>query len=254
MLEIFGHRLAQALGGRFGLAVQVMRTHLQHRRALEDVLARQHEVANSAEGVEIAARVHGLRGSQRLGAHVLRRASHRARIRELGLSFVAQLLDEAKVEKLGHVGFATLGTQNHVRRLDVSVDELDAVGLFQGAGQLDQHLDHASRRLRSIDAHDVLERCSVEQFHGVVEEPIWSPPVVEDGDGVRVREPSRELHLALESGEARLPGLLRTHELDGCGAPHHGVARPVDRPHAPLAELRLQRVLPESSRLANLSA
>ena len=58
----------------------------------------------------------------------------------------AELLDEAEVDHLGDVRHAAALAQDDVRRLDVAVDEADAVGLGQGAEDLYQDVTDAPRR------------------------------------------------------------------------------------------------------------
>ena len=170
------------------------------------------------------------------------------------LPFRLEVLHEAEVHDLRDVREASPLAQDDVPRLDVAVHEPDAVGLGERLQHLAEDVHDAARRLGAVRRHQLVEAEALEVLHRVVEDAVGRAAVVEDGHGVGVAEPGRELHLALEAPKARLAHPLRLEQLDRRGAPQHGVAGPVDDPHAALAELLLERVLAQLPRVAHLAA
>ena len=76
-----------------------------------------------------------------LGAHVLERADDRAELREqrlLGQPLVDRL-GHAEVDHLGH-GLAVVQRHQHVRRLDVAVDDPLLVGVLDRLADRDEQL------------------------------------------------------------------------------------------------------------------
>ena len=58
-------------------------------------------------------------------------------------------LDQAEVEHLGDVGLAALDRDEHVRGLQVPVDQAQPVRLGQPRADLAEQVDHAARRQRA---------------------------------------------------------------------------------------------------------
>ena len=125
------------------------------------------------------------------------------------------------------------------------MDEPDAVRFGQRLAHLPEDVHDAARRQRSLAAHEPLEVDSVEVLHHVIERALGRPAEVVHRHGVRVREPRRQLRLALEAPEVLLPRGVRREELDRRGAPQHLVLGPVDDAHPAFADLLEELVLPE---------
>jgi hypothetical protein len=101
--------------------------------------------------------------------------------------------------------------------------------------------------------HEVFEVRAAEIFHRVVERAVGIAAVVEDRDGVWMRELRHRLHLALEAIE-RVRAEVRQHELDRGGPAEQGVVRVIDGAHAAFADLAPDGVLPELHRGGQLRA
>jgi hypothetical protein len=156
----------------------------------------------------------------------------------------ADALHEPEVDDLGDVRPpAALGEQD-VRRLDVAVDEPDAVRLAERLADLAQDVDDAAGMHRTVAADELLEVDSVQELHRVVEEPVRRAPVVVDRDRVRRRQLRGHLDLPLEPREVHLAGALRRQDLDRGRTAQQRVPRAIDRPHAALADLLDERVGP----------
>ncbi len=155
-------------------------------------------------------------------------------------------LGQAEVDQFDKVIKAPAPGEDNVRRLDVAMDEANAVGFDQRLADLHKDADHSPIGLRAVADGELLEVDPVEVLHGVVEDPLRRPAVVEDRDGVRVSKLAGELDLALEPGDRPLIGLLGFEKLDGGRPAQHGMLGPVDDAHAALADLALERVSPES--------
>src|SRR5690606_2189266 len=127
--------------------------------------------------------------------------------------------------------------QNHVTWLNVSVDDTDAMDLFQRSGELHKYLEDPARMQGPAAGDDPLQIGPVEQLHRVVEETVRCVPVVEHSDGVRVGEPGREAHFLLEAPKALEPGFFGGDELDSRVAPEQGVTCLEHHAHAAFAYL-----------------
>src|SRR6478735_9839320 len=86
---------------------------------------------------------------QCLGTNVERGAKHHVLSgdRRRGSSVV---LGQPEIEHLHRVRLAPTPAREDVRRLDVTLDQPDAVGLLETAGRLSNDVDYPFRRLRSI--------------------------------------------------------------------------------------------------------
>ncbi len=253
-LEAGGHRALEPRRRRLGERMEVVAAHLHRGRPAEDVGPRQEVVAHGSQAVEIAAGIDGVGGPDRLRREVEGRALEHVGLGQPRARGRLEVPDQAEVDHLGDVGDPAALAENDVLRLDVPVDEADAVGLHQGRGDLPQHVGHARRGLGPVPPHECVEVGSLEILHRVVEDAVGRVAVVEDGHGVGVREAGRELHLSLEAREGGRARLLGRDELDRGGPPQHRVASAVDRAHASLAELLLERVLAEVAGLLDLLA
>src|SRR5262245_11582785 len=99
------------------------------------------------------------------------------------------------------------------------MDEADGMGLVQCPAQLLQEMNRSSWRQRTVALDYLFQRQPGQVFHDIIEGSVLGAAVVEDLDGVRVRQGRRRLHLALEPLEIlRVAGPVRTDELDGARA------------------------------------
>ena len=117
-----------------------------------------------------------------------------------------ELFDQAEVEQLHDVALAALRAQHDVGRLDVAMDQADAMGFGQRSTDHRQDPHDSAWRLRAVDRDDALQRRAVEELHRVVEDAVVGSPVVEDGDRVGVGEPRGQLDFALETTQVDLAG------------------------------------------------
>jgi hypothetical protein len=160
-------------------------------------------------------------------------------------SSVADVLHQAEVQHLHHVVEPAALAQHHVRGLHVAVHEPDTVGLGQGGADLLQEVHDPCLRLRTLVLDQAVQRDPGQVLHRVIEDALFRAPVIVDGDRVGMAQRARELHLALEAGQRFRARDLGADELDRRGPPQEGVTGAVDRPHPALADLVLQRVLPQ---------
>ena len=126
------------------------------------------------------------------------------------------------------------------------------MGLDERAADLGEDVHDALGGLGPMLLHEVLERDSVQVLHRVVEDVVRRAAVIEDRDGVGMREACRDLHLALETLDGRARAAAQ--QLDRRGTAQQRVARAVDDAHAALADLLLEEVLAELHGLPYLEA
>jgi hypothetical protein len=206
----------------------------------------------TAEGVEVAPRVHGLGGGHRLRREIERGAGEAVVV--VGFGLLLQIPYEPEVHHLHDIArAAALRHQNHVAGFDVPVDEPHAVRLGERARHLAEDVAYPARRLRALVADEILEIHPIQILHGVIEDAVHRATVVKDRDGVGVSEAAGELDLALEAPEVLRRCPARTEQLDGRWPAQHGVARAIDFAHPARADLLQQRVLTELSGFANLA-
>jgi hypothetical protein len=225
------------------------------RRALERDLPREHLVHDDAERVDVRALV-DVAALDLLGRHVLRGAHEESGLRELLLGPLAQVLHEPEVEHLhevlvllGHRGdgprciartLVRTGEED-VGRLEVAMDDAELVRLAKGPADLrcdaaGAHLVHdaafAERQVERL-AFQILHRHEVDVVVGLA--------VVEDRDGVRVRDLRRDARLTEEAavelgiGVAVVVGI---EDLDRAEAPERRLLRSVDLPHSSTSDQR----------------
>ncbi len=137
-------------------------------------------------------------------------------------------------------------------RFDVPVHEPGRVSLRERRAHVGEDPNDAPRRLRAAVDDELVQRHAVDQLHGVVERPVLGPPEVEDLDRVRVGETARHLHLALEARDGLRSRARAGQELERRRPAQERVPRAIHLAHPPLADLRLERVLPEAPRLLDL--
>ena len=150
-----------------------------------------------------------------LGAHVFERADHRAELGEHRL-FGQPLVDrlgDAEVDHLGH-GLAVVERHQHVRRLDVAVDDPLLMGVLDRLADGDEQLQPLLRR--EVIAVAVLgDRHALDQLHHEVRAAGVGGAGVEDAGDVGVVHHRQGLAFGLEAGDdlprvhARLDDLER---------------------------------------------
>ena len=106
---------------------------------------------------------------------------------------------QAEVDDLHQVGDAAAIDDQDVAGFDVAMNEPGVVRLGERRRSLFEEVDDPFLRLWTIDLDDLLERCTCQKLHGVIEDTVRRAPVVEDGHGVGMREHRGALHLALEA-------------------------------------------------------
>ena len=115
------------------------------------------------------------------------------------------------------------------------------MSFLQRPAGLSQEMDCASGRLRAVALDQICQAQPTHVFHDVIERPIFGMPIVEDFDGIPVRQASRRLHFAFESRQCRpVSNLARANNLDGTGTLQELVFTQVNLPHPPLTEFSLQ--------------
>ncbi len=234
-----GRPLLQTLG----LALHVEVSRLERRRAPERDVARGELVEHDAQGVE----VHGVLGLGAVGAalgllgrHVLRRPDGEPGERE---RLARALAAHAEVGDLGPPR-APLGEQEHVRRLEVAVDDpllvdrLEALSHIERDAEDDRLGDRLSARApRADEPREVARRLAL--LGGPAARELEGEPVVALGlavvdvtDDVGMPEQARAAHLGDEAPER----LVGASELDRehleRGGPPLGVLDLVDVGHA----------------------
>jgi len=98
--------------------------------------------------------------------------------------------------------------------LDVAVNQADAMRFHEGRSRLPHQVSDPALVLSAGPRDEIGQRQPIDVLHRVVEEPLRGMAVVENRDGVGVREASRELHLLLEPPQivgARLVGRQKLH-------------------------------------------
>jgi len=67
-----------------------------------------------------------------------------------------------------------------------------------------EEVDDAFLRPWTIDLDDLVERCTFQKLHSVIEDTVRSAAIVEDGHGVGMSEHRGTLDLALETSQSFL--------------------------------------------------
>ena len=162
-LQSHRHRRG-VLGERHRLARQHLRQHRRRVGAGVGQLAGDHLVQHRADAVEIAAQVERL-GGDLLGTGVVGRAEERAGLAQVAVHLEA--LRDAEVADLGAAG----GVEEHVRRLDVAVQDPRLLGALEPL----QHVQHDVHRRAGLERavrDPVGERAARHQLHGDVGEAV----------------------------------------------------------------------------------
>ena len=245
-LEIRRDGASQTLRRGHRVGVKVMTDDLCDGHGFEHGAAGDQEVAHRTERVEIASRITRIGRSQRLRRQVQRRAGEHPRRRDRRSRIIRrERMHETEVDHLRDIRLTAALGEYDVRRLDVAVDETPFVRFDQCPAHLVEDREHPPTGLCAVQPDEIFEIDAVEILHGVIEDAVRRAPVVVDRDRVRMAQLRSDLHLALESHEACLTRAIGRQQLDGRRPPQHGVAGAVDDPHAPGADLALERVLSE---------
>ena len=156
-----------------------------------------------------------------LGAHVQRRADHLREVREQRLlgELLTRRLGDAEVDHLRH-RHAFVQRDQHVRRLDVAVDDAFRVRVLHGAADLHEQLQPLARR-QLVSVAELGDRHAVHQLHHEVRPARVGGAGVEHLGDVLVVHQRQRLALGLEAGDhlarvdARLDHLERDLAADG---------------------------------------
>ena len=204
---------------------------------LERLAAAEHLVGHDAECVDVGPVIGVGVGGRLLGRHVRRRAEGHAHGGQL--AGAGALLDRLGHAEVGHQRVAA--GEEDVVGLDVAVDDALLVGHGQCVGHVadDAHrLGHGElAHARQLGA----ERFALDEGHDV-EEEVALAAGGQEGDDVRVLQPRRQAHLALEALDADGRGGFRREDL------HHHLALDLhlfgeeDAAHPAAAELAQDEV------------
>jgi hypothetical protein len=160
---------------------------------------------------------------------------------------------ETEVHDFCHVGRAApLGHQDDVGRLDIAVNQANAVCLRERRGHLPQNVDDAGGELRAVESHEILEVQTFQVLHCVVKHSVRCPTVIEDRHRIGMGQPTGELYFTFESFEAYGARLCRGQQFHSCRATQHGMGCAVHGAHPSFSNLFEQRVLAQLRRLAYL--
>ena len=119
---------------------------------------------------------------------------------------------------------------------------------------LSQQVNHALGRQRAVAVDQVRQAQAGQVFHDVIKCAILGAAVIENLDGVPVREPRGRPDFALEAGQClRVVGLVGADELDGARPLHELMLGQIDLAHAAGADQFFQPILAELAGLEGLA-
>ena len=230
-------------------AVQVVFPDLFHCRGGEQRTACHQHVGHRRQGVNVAGNVavpwmadgfwgHVEWGAEESGGGL---ALFPGRFRNVRMG--RGLTDQSEIEDLQRVGHAAAFAEEEISGLDVPMNQTDPMGFPQRFSRLPEQVDDPGFGLGTMMVDQILESEPLEQLHGVIEDPVGRVAVVEDLDGVGVRQPAGQLHLVFELPDEVVVGSVRQQQLHSRLAPKQGVSGPVHRSHGPFADLGDQGVL-----------
>ena len=252
-LERSGDRRSHPLGRGDGGRLDVVEQDLDGSAADEHALSRQQPVGDAPQPVDVDPGVQGLPPENGFGCHEGRGPGDDTVGGQVVIvAHAPDRLDEAEVHDLDEVPLEAPVAGDHVRGLDVPVDEADGVRLGERVASLDQDVDGALRRHRPEAPHEGFEVEALQQLHHVVEGPLRSHAEVVERHRVGGVEGSGGLRLALEAADEgrgldrRLdPEQLGPDQLDRHRPGEHAVPRPPDLAHAAVVQLLHELVAPQ---------
>ena len=186
--------LRRELAGRVGLPLTDHAKELLRIGVHEGRGPRQAFVEDDAEGVDVEVTVAALLAHGLLGRHVERCPQD---VAGLGQALApGGVLGEPEIR---HPGTTGMGIDQDVGWLEVAVKDPLAVGVVDGAGQLEDHSDRVQGREGPL-AEDLAEGLPVAEIHRVVAIAALASDVV-DAHDARVLEPGGDGGFALEAGQ-----------------------------------------------------
>ncbi|MCO5166675.1 MAG: hypothetical protein M9894_09950 [Planctomycetes bacterium] len=229
LLEV-GRGVGAERSRRRRLLVLHPRRDLLDRLPAEGERARQRHVEHDPEGPHVGGGGEGAQVARDLlGRHVDGRADQVALARER-----ARRVVEARQAEVGDPRLA-VGADQHVRRLEVAVQDAARVRVVHGVGDPRQEVDGAVER-QGAAVEQVLERGPGDEVHGEERDPLVDAVAV-DGDDVPAREARQRAGLALEA-LARVGVVVADDEdLERHVAPALEVAGAEDHAHVPAGDL-----------------
>ena len=198
-----------------------------HRRlAAERHAAGEQFEDDDPERVDVAPEVDGLAAGL-LRAHVLGAAHDVAPGGSRG-SLARHPLRDPEVHHLGRA----VSVDHHVERLQVAVDDPDAVDRLEAVGDLRRQLVRLLGGKRPPRFQDLLEVRALDQLHrDVLARAVLA--VLVDAADAGVRDAARELDLGAEPSLHLGPGgHVAAQDLEGHGLVEHAVVRAIDRAHS----------------------
>ena len=152
-----------------------------------------------------------------------------------GVRQVGGIVPAFREAEIGELGEARRGDQD-VGRLDVAMDDLVLVGVFQGAGDVEDDVDRIADLQFAGTVQKIVSARSINIFEHDIVQPgrrILADVVAADDIGMNKHRPV--LAFELEAPEnVGFGGLVRSQDLDRDLAVFLAVEREIDRPHAPL--------------------
>ena len=191
------------LHDRRGLLADDRRQGLGRRSSLERAFARRHLVEDRAEGELVGPEVERT-PARLLGRHVADRSHHHPGARRVGGRLLHRQLvglgrDELRQAEVQDLGVAVLGDHD-VLGLQVPVHDPGGVGRGETVADLHGEVEHLLRRHRARGGQ-VLERRTLDQFHGDVDRRVRGTDVVDRQD-VGVGKARGRARLPLKAGPA----------------------------------------------------
>ena len=226
-----GNQLAVGTRRR-GRSRQPVRDDRREGTALERRLAHQHLEEDAAEAVDVGAAIDVLTAIDLFRAHVARRAddvpgggvarAHRARNAEVGDDGVARI-------------------EQDVRGLDVAVDDIAAVGVAQGVGDLARDLERVADRELAFTVEALAQGLALDVGHDVIDQAVDLVGIVQRQD-VGMVQAGGDLDLTQKPGGADLCGKVGPEHLYGNGTLILEVVGQEDFRHPALTQLPLQPI------------
>ena len=199
--------------------------------AVEGHLAREELVEDDPEEKDVRPAVDGL-ALDLFGRHVAQRPDGRP-----GLGH--RRLFHPGDSEVGDIGLSGLVDQD-VGRLDIAVDDAEAVGIIQGIADGLEDLDAFQGEEDLPGIHDRLEALALDELHDDVGQVVFPADVI-DGDDVGMGQLPRGPRFADEPRHQVVFGRSLREIVEADGLDRHvpldiGVETPVDDPHPSLAQ------------------